>query len=258
MIANYHTHTPRCRHATGTEEEYIRRAIAGGMKILGFSDHTPYWFDGDYYSYFRMYPEQLEDYMQTVLSCKERFSDEIQIHLGLEAEFYPAYFDDLLARLQDTPVEYLILGQHYAGNEKNEPYYGQFIIDDTSILERYCNQVIEAMYTGVFSCLAHPDIAGFAGDEKPYREQMRRLCQAANACDIPLEINLLGIRAGRHYPDRKFWRIAGEEGCKVILGCDAHNAADVWDAASEEVALDIVKQYSLQLLPTLAFKSIRR
>ena len=38
MIANYHTHTWRCRHADGTEREYVERAIEGGLKILGFSD----------------------------------------------------------------------------------------------------------------------------------------------------------------------------------------------------------------------------
>lgn len=41
MIANYHTHTWRCNHAVGTEREYVERAIEGGLKILGFSDHTP-------------------------------------------------------------------------------------------------------------------------------------------------------------------------------------------------------------------------
>ena len=41
MYANYHTHTWRCNHARGTERDYIEQAIASGVKILGFSDHTP-------------------------------------------------------------------------------------------------------------------------------------------------------------------------------------------------------------------------
>ena len=48
MIANYHTHTWRCRHADGTEREYVERAIEGGLKILGFSDHSPYPFPDGY------------------------------------------------------------------------------------------------------------------------------------------------------------------------------------------------------------------
>lgn len=46
MIANYHTHTPRCNHAVGSEEEYVQQALKAGIKILGFSDHTPYLFPG--------------------------------------------------------------------------------------------------------------------------------------------------------------------------------------------------------------------
>ena len=42
MLANYHTHTVRCKHAVGSEREYIEAAIANGFKILGFSDHTPW------------------------------------------------------------------------------------------------------------------------------------------------------------------------------------------------------------------------
>ena len=36
MIANYHTHTWRCRHADGTEREYVERAIEGGLKFSVF------------------------------------------------------------------------------------------------------------------------------------------------------------------------------------------------------------------------------
>ena len=47
MEANYHTHTWRCRHASGTERDYIENAIDHGIRILGFSDHTPYPFPTD-------------------------------------------------------------------------------------------------------------------------------------------------------------------------------------------------------------------
>ena len=50
MIANYHTHTWRCMHASGTEREYVEKAIEGGLKILGFSDHTPMPYSGGYVS----------------------------------------------------------------------------------------------------------------------------------------------------------------------------------------------------------------
>ncbi|MBR2281394.1 MAG: hypothetical protein IJ863_02090, partial [Spirochaetales bacterium] len=40
--ATYHTHTFRCRHATGEDIDYVNSALAGGFSVLGFSDHTPF------------------------------------------------------------------------------------------------------------------------------------------------------------------------------------------------------------------------
>jgi len=256
MIANYHTHTPRCRHAVGSEEEYVRCALDSGMKILGFSDHTPYPFPEGYYSTMRMFPEQLESYIKAVNGLKTQYADQIQIHLGLEVEYYPAYFPELMRRLRDTDIEYMLLGQHWIGNEQNEPYSGS-PTDDESCLRRYCAQVRDAMQTGLFTYLAHPDLIKYTGDDRIYTSHMRALCQEANSCGIPLEINLLGVQAARHYPRPRFWEIAAEEGCQVILGCDAHAPEALQDTQSEEKALQIVKQLHLNLVQTVSLRSLR-
>ena len=54
LTTNFHTHTTRCNHAAGEDRQYVEEAIKGGLKVLGFSDHSPYFFLGDYYSTFRM------------------------------------------------------------------------------------------------------------------------------------------------------------------------------------------------------------
>ena len=38
MIANYHTHTFRCNHATGTDREYVEAAIRAGVKDVTIMD----------------------------------------------------------------------------------------------------------------------------------------------------------------------------------------------------------------------------
>lgn len=244
MIANYHTHTSRCRHAVGEDREYVEKALEAGLQILGFSDHTPYWFGCDYYSTYRMYPEQLESYVNSVLDLRREFAGKIQIPLGLETEFYPKYFPELMARLRDTPVEYLLLGQHFVGNEIGQHYSGAPTADP-SILHRYCNQVCDAMQTGLFSYLAHPDLMYFVGEDHIYRHYMRQICREAKQCGMPLEINLLGIARGRNYPDRRFWEIAGEEGCRVVLGIDAHEPKAMLDKKSEAAALALAQEYGL-------------
>ena len=247
MIENYHTHTPRCRHASGTEEEYVQQAIAGGLQVLGFSDHTPFIFPGTYYSTMRMFPEEIYEYAATIDALKEKYADKIQIRLGLEVEYYPDRMADLLKLIENVGIEYMILGHHWCGNEQGQPYNGR-PTDDENRLRQYCTQAIEAMETGLFSYFAHPDLLYFTGDRQIYRTYMHKLCQASKTENIPLEINLLGLRTNRHYPNEIFWEIAGNVGCKVVLGSDAHSPSDVVDRQTEEKALRLVEKYHLQLL----------
>ena len=253
MIANYHTHTFRCNHASGTEEEYVRNAIDRGIKVLGFSDHTPYVFEGDHYSYFRMRPELLEDYVSSVLALREKYKYEIEIHLGVEIEYYPKYLSETLKMLREYPIEYLILGQHFVGNEIGEPYCGR-ASDSEELLERYVDQCIEALRTGMFTYLAHPDLLFFVGDDDVYRRHMQRLCVAAKELDIPLELNLLGLKDGRNYPNELFWKIAAAEGCKAILGCDAHNPEALSDIIVEKQARALAEKVGIEIIDTVELK----
>ena len=257
MLENYHTHTARCRHAVGTEEEYVLTAIAGGMTHLGFSDHTPFFFPGDYYSKMRMFPEQFPDYTATVLALKEKYAEKIQIHLGLEVEYYPDRIPALLEYIEPYGIEYLLLGQHWVGNEQNEPYCGA-PTDSEMLLARYCDQIIDAMDTGLFSYIAHPDLLKFVGDAQHYRYHMGRLCQAAKEKAMPVEINLLGVQTQRHYPRALFWEIAGDVGCDAVLGCDAHRPEDVWDPVAEAQGRKIAAEHGLRLLENIPVHSWKK
>ena len=105
MISNYHTHTTRCRHAFGEDEEYVLAALDRGLQILGFADHSPYIFPGDYYSTMRMPMCEREDYVSSVLSLREKYADKIDIKLGLELEYYPGCFQETLNVLKQYPFD---------------------------------------------------------------------------------------------------------------------------------------------------------
>ena len=255
MIANYHTHTHRCNHAIGRERDYIENALSGSMEMLGFSDHTPYIFSGGYYSSFRMRPVQLAGYVQTIEELRREYRGRIELLTGLETEYYPKHFSELLAFLRDFPIDYLILGQHFIENEYDAPYCG-LVTGEKSVVLRYCGQSMEAMNTGVFTYFAHPDLIHYRGDWKFYQESVRPMCAEAKRCGLPLEINLLGIREGRHYPNRYFWEVAAEEGCEVILGCDAHSPQSVYVPEAEKKALALAKEFGLKVLEKAELRSI--
>lgn len=255
LIANYHTHTPRCFHAKGAEEEYIQAAKQSGIRILGFSDHTPQWFPGDYYSNMRMYPHQLPEYCATIRQLQKQYAADIQLHLGVEAEYYPQIFGDLMVHLRDQGVEYMILGQHWAGCEMGEVYSGR-PTGDAGYLRRHCHQTMEAINTGFFTYIAHPDTVNFTGDAKTYEGQIRPLCREAKSCGVPLEINLLGLGEGRHYPNPLFWQIAAEENCDCVIGFDAHTPEALTTTAVYDRALELAGRFDLNLLDTVPLRSL--
>lgn len=255
MIANYHTHTTRCNHATGTEQEYVENAIARGLKILGFSDHTPQYFPGDYCTYMRMRTYELPEYCMEIRRLQRKYRDQIQIHVGLEAEYYPAYWCELLPRARDLGVEYMILGQHWLGNEINEPGSLRATADE-QLLRRYCHQVMDGLNTGKFTYLAHPDVFNFVGERKIYQQHMRELVRTAKDCGTPLEINLAGIMSGRHYPSETFFEIAAEENCPVVIGMDAHMPEHVLETKYEKQAMEMVHRLGLSLLETVPLRKL--
>ena len=255
MRANYHTHTWRCNHATGAEEDYVKTAVEQGFDILGFSDHTPQFFPEGYASKIRMETGELPNYCRLIRDLRDRYRDRIQIHVGLEVEYYPDLFSRLLPAVRDQGVEYLILGQHFLGNEQGQPYAGAPTEDET-ILRRYCEQSMEAMQTGVFTYFAHPDLIRFRGDHAVYRKYMRRLCREAKSCGLPLEMNLLGYWAERNYPDIRFWSLAAEEGCQAVIGWDAHAPEQLCKHGAEQTMRKAAKRLGLELLETVPFRSL--
>ena len=117
MITNYHTHTKRCHHAVGEDEDYVRSAVKTGYDVLGFSDHAPYYYENGYLSYYKMHPDEAEEYAKSIFALREKYRDKIQIHMGFEAEYYPEIFPEALKLWKRVGAEYVILGQHFIANE---------------------------------------------------------------------------------------------------------------------------------------------
>jgi histidinol-phosphatase (PHP family) len=108
MDANYHTHTFRCGHARGSDEQYVKAAIDAGFKILGFSDHAPY--PGIHIPSDRMDMDQLDDYYNSLMMLRDRYKDHIDIKIGFEIEYFPFLEDHYRFLLERA--DYLIVGQH--------------------------------------------------------------------------------------------------------------------------------------------------
>jgi histidinol-phosphatase (PHP family) len=248
VINSYHNHTARCHHASGTDEEYVLAAIEAGYKTFGFSDHAPHAYKGEYVSRTRMLPSQLEEYVSSIMSLKGKYRKKIDIRIGLEAEYMPLLHESDLQMYRAAGVEYLILGQHSVGNESFEGIQDSFTATcDADALVRHTDQCIEGLRTGHYSCIAHPDVFHYVGDDSLLIKQYERLLGAAIDADVPVELNLLGLSGGRHYPNRLFWELAGEMKARAVLGMDAHVPARVGSPVEIRQALAFAEQYGICL-----------
>ena len=259
MIANYHTHTSRCNHADGKDEEYVQKAIAEDVKILGFSDHSPNAPRKDgYRSYYKMQPEEAEEYYSSINSLRKKYSNDIEIHVGFETEYFHTTWAEEKEFLKKHPPEYLILGQHYVdfeyfnGHHGNHSDSGASPCSDRTRIKPYADIVIEAISTGLFSCVAHPDVLTYTGpDQDYYLSEMARIIEASKKYGVPLEYNLLGQKLNRQYPRLDFWRLAGELGASVVLGCDAHAPERVADKDEIKEATRRLKECKVKILDTI-------
>ena len=251
MNYNYHTHTFRCHHATGTTKEYVLTAIEKGIKYLGFSEHIPHQYADGYQRRYRLEAGELDLYVNEVNELKKEYADLIDIKLGFEMEYYPDFFDKILNTAKRAGAEYLIFGQHFYIPDHpdfNTIYVLQNPENTILHLENYVKSVVEGVKTGVFSYLCHPDILYTECDKQKYRDEMVKICDVCKQMNIPVEINFLGIRCKRTYPNMLFWELAGETGVPVTFGADAHDPRDVFDGHSLIIAKQMVKKYHLNYI----------
>lgn len=256
MKYNYHSHTPLCRHASGTPEEYVRLAIDGGLLGFGFSDHSPYPFPEGFRSPSRMNMELIDSYCSEIRTLKEKYKDHIEIYLGFETEYYPKYWDRLMQEYKRCGVEYMIFAGHFIGNEDNPDAFSAFErTADRERLTRFVDWNIAAMNTGRYTYFAHPDVLNFVGDNELYLCEMERLIIRAKELDLPLEINMYGMRDGRHYPRVDFWELVGRIGAPVVAGMDCHRLSHVANKDEMNAVARFADRYRLDLRDKLRLVS---
>ena len=282
---NYHTHTKRCGHANGNEEDMVKAAIAMGIENLGLCCHVPLphyrkhllfsipfmrslrdikslvaslIYNGPH---MRMPYPTMEEHLKAIEECQKKYTD-IHIYKGFEAEGIPEYFDYYRSLLKEGKIDYLILGHHFHKHCIHSDYYGRPHMKKKSIYD-YCNDVEKAMETGLFSYFAHPDLflQGYHDFGIDMQTVSRRICEKAKECHIPLEINAGGMRKGLitvgdeqvyPYPNTHFWKIAAEVGNDVILGFDAHDPSDM-NIGMYQMMLKFAEEHHLHLVDQFEF-----
>ncbi len=222
-----HNHTSRCNHAEGTIDDYIKKAIAEGIDIFGFSDHAPMDFDPRY----RMGFEEMRAYEEDVKRAKREYEKEIEIRLAYEVDYLPGHMDE---RVLGADVDYLIGSVHFIDRWgfDNPEFIGRYEgADIEAIWQDYFDLVENLAKCGKFDIVGHLDLIKVFKyvPKTDVRLIAQKAMDAIKRADMAIEINAAGYRKpiGEPYPSRELLQMAFERDIPITFGSDAHKPEQV-------------------------------
>jgi histidinol-phosphatase (PHP family) len=221
----FHVHTYRCGHAEEVgDEEYVIKAIELGATGIWFTDHAP--FPGDPFR-GRMKYEGLDGYINGLLHLKEKYKNKVDVHIGLEIEYFPSYDRDGYYRelKSKKALEFMALGQHMAevGNDEYSFSWGKEELEEKECLV-LCDAIVEGMKTGFFDVCVHPDRSFRRKKlwDETCSKIAERIWKTAAEGSIPLEQNESSKRHKNHYR-KEFWKFHDcYSEVEIVRGFDAH------------------------------------
>ena len=128
----------------------------------------------------------------------------------------------------------------------------------------YAGQIKEALEAGMADIVAHPDLFMYSRAQwsDACEQAAQMICDAALAADVPLEVNMGGIKRGMRtigrqtrlvYPYRRFWEVAARKGNKVIYGLDAHDPQEYLKKEQYDIVDEVIAGLDLHFVDALTF-----
>lgn len=233
-----HTHTARCGHAGGRDEEYVERALAAGLTAIAITDHVPfYWlppFQHD--PTLAMAMDELPRYVEAVLALRERYRGQIEVLLGLEADYVAGHEETLARLLASYPFDVVLGSVHWLDGwwvdaPSSLPRYrlGQGEVD--RIWASYAEAVVSAARSGLFDVLAHLDLPKKFGfrPSQAFAGAQAEVVAAVAASGCAVELSSAGRRkpVAEDYPSPPLLAALVAAGVPLVLSSDAHAPAEV-------------------------------
>jgi histidinol-phosphatase (PHP family) len=249
MRVDLHNHTTLCNHATGTMEEYVKKAIEVGIDEFGFSEHAPMDFDKKY----RLDILQKDYYENEVKRLKEEYKNQIKILLAYEVDFMQDV--KMLDVILNANVDYLIGSVHFLDG------WG---FDNPEFIGKYENRDIDKIWQDYFDTVQvmakskNFDIVGHIDLIKIFKflpkKDIKLIAQDAlkeiKKSDMVIEINAAGLRKpiNEVYPSKDILELIAELDIPITLSSDAHSVEQI-GFKYEEVA-NYVKSFGFTKVAT--------
>jgi histidinol-phosphatase (PHP family) len=241
MKFDLHTHHERCGHATGTIRDYIEAAIAGGLQVVGISDHSPYFGEKVDHAFpkITMAKSAFAAYIEEVLRLKEEYKGRIEVLLGVESDYFPEHASVYKGVYDKYPFDYIIGSVHFSNGIsifKKGRFAGKSEKEIIAEKDTYYDLIAQSASSGMFQILGHIDaMRGFFPEFGQYETpSVDRTLKTIAECGVAIEINTSGKMkfCGGWYPTDDILERACHAGVSVTFGSDAHvpkRVGDDWE-----------------------------
>jgi histidinol-phosphatase (PHP family) len=249
LPADYHMHTPLCRHATGEPVDYARRALELGLAEIGFSDHSP--MPRDDFDNWRMRADQLDEYVAKVRLAQKTFP-KLTIRLALEVDFLPGHENWIRKLAVRHPWDYFIGSVHYVSDSwdiDNPAKLSEWKKRDAyEVWSAYFERLTLAAESKLFDIIGHADLPKKFGI-RPAQDctpLYQKFLDVAVKAGCVIELNTAGLRKDckEIYPSCQMLELAFQKGVPITFGSDAH--------APEEVGMNFAE--AVQLARNVGYK----
>ncbi len=239
LSGDHHIHTKLCNHASGEMEDYVQAAIGKGLRSMTFLEHLECGLR--YEQQIWLTSELFEQYFAEGGRLQQKYTDQIEVRLGVEIGWNALAADELRAALARFPFEHRGLSCHFYFDgsrhlnllsSKQEHITALRAAEAEQVLAAYFVSLIEAC--GEIPCdkLCHLDAALRHLPEvrltSRHQEQISQLLDILRVKGIALEVNTSGYAVRpAPYPGLEIIRQAAAMGIALIPGSDAHHPEQV-------------------------------
>ena len=188
----------------------------------------------------RMAAGQLDEYVMYVARARQRFEGQLDIRLGLEADFFPGTEDYVARQLARHDFDFVLGSVHPQLPEYKETY---FTGDLFAYQQQYFDSLATSAETGLFDSLSHPDLVKHLmprhwSVSKILDDACRALDRIA-ATGVAMEFNTSGWRRPMEEasPGPRLLYEMARRRIPITLGSDAHSPKRVGDGFRKALRL---------------------
>ncbi|OHD95402.1 MAG: hypothetical protein A2019_04455 [Sulfurimonas sp. GWF2_37_8] len=228
-----HTHSKYSKHAIGSIENIVVSAIENNIKFLTITDHAPFPIDINN----RLLYDELKYYFDDINTVQSKYSKDITILKGLEADFVPQHINYTKNLISNMELDFLIGSIHSMFIEnKRINIWDIDNIHDEKLITQYFLYLKELIESNLFDSIGHPDAILRGGiDENIYCDNFYPLIKLMRNNNISYELNTSGLRKSTYNiktnsKTKKMWNFPSKSLISILndfdifftIGSDAH------------------------------------